>query len=452
MFLVLPVLLIPMVLIRILLQRGDVPARTPIRSGTRSDNHPVLPLWDGRGRLEPRVLLPQPPGHRTEATLPAGAVLQHLERRPSPRSPTSPRTSSASAPAPKRSTSPLPSSTPTSTSLLHSTPPTPTGQPLRVLALVEALCAPPPSLSSSDSSAPSSASSPSSPSSLMSAFWDARGPAPHTSSARANMLLASHQDAQELFQLLSEAVREDPGAGWRGGGEDADAGAGTRVGEKQSRRTMTPPLEPEPAPVFHPLHLRPSRICPLLSVVTDNKVSVSPPPSTIRIVGLDMRAPSSLMFGSRSLEASGEDEATLHARTGGLPPVFTCHSRNHSSLLPDAPSPKSSQGSAHVMPLARAWDGRNDGRTRMSRMRSLNACADGMLIPDGVLYGVKGSKTEEDREVDMISCHSTSPSHYNIPKPAATLPGPLPHPPARKASTTRPTALTVFPTCAHTCP
>jgi hypothetical protein len=38
---------------------------------------------------------------------------------------------------------------------------------------------------------------------------------------------------------------------------------------------------------------------------------------------------------------------------GGLPPVFTRHSRNRSSLLPDAPSPKSSQGSARGMPLAR---------------------------------------------------------------------------------------------------
>ncbi|KAJ7310949.1 hypothetical protein DFH08DRAFT_974111 [Mycena albidolilacea] len=175
------------------------------------------------------------------------------------------------------------------------------------------------------------------------------------------------------------------------------------------RRTMTLMLEPEPTPVFHLLHLRPSRIRPLLSVVTYNKVSVLPPPSTNRIVGLDMRAPSSLTFGLRSSKASGEDTATLRAHTGGLPPVFTCHSRNHSSLLPDAPSLKSSQGSAHGMPLARAWDGRGDG------------------------------------------CHSTSPSHYNIPKPAATLPGPLPHPPARKASTT-PTVLTVFPTFAHTCP
>jgi hypothetical protein len=66
-----------------------------------------------------------------------------------------------------------------------------------------------------------------------------------------------------------------------------------------------------------------------------------------------MRAPSSLTFGSRSSDASVEDAATLRARTGGLPPVFTRHSRNRSSLLPDAPSPKSSQGSARGMPLAR---------------------------------------------------------------------------------------------------
>jgi hypothetical protein len=123
--------------------------------------------------------------------------------------------------------------------------------------------------------------------------------------------------------------------------------------KRHHRRTMTPTPEPEPAPVFHPLRLRPSRIRPPLSVVTDNKTSVSPPPSTDRVVGLDMRAPSSLTFGSRSSDASVEDAATLRARTGGLPPVFTRHSRNRSSLLPDAPSPKSSQGSARGMPLAR---------------------------------------------------------------------------------------------------
>ncbi|KAJ7776688.1 hypothetical protein B0H14DRAFT_3508210 [Mycena olivaceomarginata] len=218
------------------------------------------------------------------------------------------------------------------------------------------------------------------------------------------------------------------------------------------RRTMTLMLEPEPTPVFHLLHLCPSRIRPLLSVVTYNKVSVLPPPSTNRIVGLDMRAPSSLTFGSRSSKASGEDTATLRAHTDGLPPVFTCHSRNHSSLLPDAPSLKSSQGSAHDVSgyEAQELDASNPNSDIpyeiIERVRGWDVDPRRCFV-----YGMKGSETEEDREVDMISCHSTSPSHYNIPKPAATLPGPLRHPPARKASTT-PTVLTVFPTFAHTCP
>ncbi|KAJ7819751.1 hypothetical protein B0H14DRAFT_3736769 [Mycena olivaceomarginata] len=79
-------------------------------------------------------------------------------------------------------------------------------------------------------------------------------------------------------------------------------------------------------------------------IVTDNKTSESPPPSTDRVVGLDMRAPSSLTFGSRSSDASVEDAATLRARmAGGLPPVFTRQSRNRSSLLPDAPTPRPPQ-------------------------------------------------------------------------------------------------------------
>ncbi|KAJ7319280.1 hypothetical protein DFH08DRAFT_1034966 [Mycena albidolilacea] len=64
------------------------------------------------------------------------------------------------------------------------------------------------------------------------------------------------------------------------------------------RQTMTPMPELEPPPVFHPLCLCPSHICPLLSVVMDNKTSVPPPPSTDHIVGLDMRALSSLTFSS----------------------------------------------------------------------------------------------------------------------------------------------------------
>ncbi|KAK7014020.1 hypothetical protein R3P38DRAFT_2720656 [Favolaschia claudopus] len=122
--------------------------------------------------------------------------------------------------------------------------------------------------------------------------------------------------------------------------------------KRTHRRTMTPSPEPEPAPVFHPLRLRPSRIRPQLALVTTSTVS-SPSSSDEQQHGIDMRAPSSLTFGSRSSSSmSAEDPETLRAR--GLPTVFTRgHERNRSSLLPDAPpSAKSSQGSAR-MPLAR---------------------------------------------------------------------------------------------------
>ncbi|KAJ6511227.1 hypothetical protein DFH09DRAFT_999601 [Mycena vulgaris] len=118
--------------------------------------------------------------------------------------------------------------------------------------------------------------------------------------------------------------------------------------KRMHRRTMTPTPEPDPAPVFQPLRLRPSRIRPPISIVTSTTAS-PPPPSDEHI---DMRAPSSLTFGSRSSSSSVEDAKTLHAR--GLPPVFTRgHGRNRSSLLPDAPSPRSSRGSTQGMPLAR---------------------------------------------------------------------------------------------------
>ncbi|KAJ7864811.1 hypothetical protein B0H14DRAFT_3602194 [Mycena olivaceomarginata] len=45
-----------------------------------------------------------------------------------------------------------------------------------------------------------------------------------------------------------------------------------------------------------------------------------------------------------------------------------------------------------------------------------------------------------------------APSPRSVHTPRTRLPGPLLHPPVRKASTTQPTALTVFPTCARTCP
>ncbi|KAJ6514305.1 hypothetical protein C8R47DRAFT_962300 [Mycena vitilis] len=121
--------------------------------------------------------------------------------------------------------------------------------------------------------------------------------------------------------------------------------------KRMHRRTMTPTPEPDPEPVFHPLRLRPSRIRPVLSVTTS--ASASPPPPSDDQMQIDGRAPSSLTFGSRSSSGSVEDAEALR-RARGLPPVFTRgHARNRSSLLPDAPSPKSSQGSTLGMPLAR---------------------------------------------------------------------------------------------------
>ncbi|KAF7302207.1 USP domain-containing protein [Mycena indigotica] len=84
--------------------------------------------------------------------------------------------------------------------------PEPSGRPLRATALVEALCSPPPNMDgSSDDLAPTSASA-------LSAFWGSGSSNLNLgASAKATALLASHehQDAQELFQLISECVRED---------------------------------------------------------------------------------------------------------------------------------------------------------------------------------------------------------------------------------------------------
>ncbi|KAJ7681862.1 hypothetical protein DFH06DRAFT_1387709 [Mycena polygramma] len=114
--------------------------------------------------------------------------------------------------------------------------PAPAGQPLRARALVEALCTPPPDLSISPSSdfdslalSPlprSAAAAPSPAASALSAFWNAASPSSFSSassnnnSLKAAALLASHehQDAQELFQLISECVREESAHVGRGGG------------------------------------------------------------------------------------------------------------------------------------------------------------------------------------------------------------------------------------------
>ncbi|KAF7294218.1 USP domain-containing protein [Mycena chlorophos] len=85
--------------------------------------------------------------------------------------------------------------------------PDPAGRPLKATALVEALCSPPPSMDnpSDDEPAPSAASA-------LSAFWGSGSTSLNLgASAKATALLASHehQDAQELFQLISECVRDD---------------------------------------------------------------------------------------------------------------------------------------------------------------------------------------------------------------------------------------------------
>ncbi|KAJ7167888.1 hypothetical protein C8R46DRAFT_1191891 [Mycena filopes] len=105
------------------------------------------------------------------------------------------------------------------------------GGALRPVALVEALCTPlvcAPTTSELDVYRPSASSSTKDAttannnfSSALTAFWDARGAATvSTSSTKATALLASHehQDAQELFQLLSECVREEAGRVGREGG------------------------------------------------------------------------------------------------------------------------------------------------------------------------------------------------------------------------------------------
>ncbi|KAJ7034338.1 hypothetical protein C8F04DRAFT_1349641 [Mycena alexandri] len=131
---------------------------------------------------------------------------------------------------------------------------------LRPVALVEALCTPlvcAPTTSELDAYSTSSThtkptnsthtnSAAKNPndnfSSALTAFWDARGAAtvPTSSSSRsstkATALLASHehQDAQELFQLLSECVREEAGRVGREGG-----GRGIGVVALSSNSTST---------------------------------------------------------------------------------------------------------------------------------------------------------------------------------------------------------------------
>ncbi|KAJ7234518.1 hypothetical protein B0H12DRAFT_1204744 [Mycena haematopus] len=185
-----------------------------------------------------------------------------------------------------------------------------------------------------------------------------------------------------------------------------EAGTGTATFKRLHRRTMTPTPEPEPAPVFHPLRLRPSRIRPPLAHHA-----------------VDMRAPSSLTFGSRSSSGSVEDRA-------GLPPVFMRgHARNRSSLLPDAAaSPKSSQGS--TMPLARETKrvlgmggtmGGSDA-SGYNAQQELDASDPDSDIPDdlGVLLSASGGQSPVD---DTLSFRPPSPP---LPSPGLPPFAPLP--------------------------
>ncbi|KAJ7837354.1 hypothetical protein B0H14DRAFT_3460150 [Mycena olivaceomarginata] len=84
--------------------------------------------------------------------------------------------------------------------------------------------------------------------------------------------------------------------------------------------TDVPNFYPPP----EPLHFPPiPGILPIVSSTArgEFRASVSPPPSTDRVVDLEMRAPSSFTFSSHFSDASVEDAATLRARTGGPPPM-----------------------------------------------------------------------------------------------------------------------------------
>ncbi|KAJ7869161.1 hypothetical protein B0H14DRAFT_3861278 [Mycena olivaceomarginata] len=161
-------------------------------------------------------------------------------------------------------------------------------------------------------------------------------------------------------------------------------------------------------------------------IVTDNKTSVSPPPSIDRVVGLDMRAPSSLTFGSRSSDASVEDTATLRARmAGGLPPVFTRHSRNRSSLLPDAPTPRPPQRQVvdhFPAALVRVWmiAGRDE---RLEPARRY--CSWGGAFFVGVFCAVKVLRfSGYQRTVQMYTLASSSASQNGPSQTRAHTPGP----------------------------
>ncbi|KAJ7126033.1 hypothetical protein C8R44DRAFT_733950 [Mycena epipterygia] len=202
--------------------------------------------------------------------------------------------------------------------------------------------------------------------------------------------------------------------------------------KRMHRRTMTPTPEPDPAPVFQPLRLRPSRIRPAISIVTS--ATSSPPPSSDEGV-VDMRAPSSLTFGSRSSSGSVEDAEALRAR--GLPPVFTrSHGRNRSSLLPDAPSPRSNRGSKgstnDAMPLARetkrvlGMSGTMGGSDASAyKEEELDASDPDSDIPDELQVLLSASRGHSPVD-DTLSFHPPPPRSAPLPSPGLPPHAPLP--------------------------
>ncbi|KAJ7785840.1 hypothetical protein B0H16DRAFT_1354701 [Mycena metata] len=199
--------------------------------------------------------------------------------------------------------------------------------------------------------------------------------------------------------------------------------------KRMHRRTMTPTPEPDPEPVFHPLRLRPSRIRPALSVATNT--SASPPLSSDDHVPIDMRAPSSLTFGSRSSSGSVDDAEALRAR--GLPPVFTRgHARNRSSLLPDAPSPKSSRGSTQGMPLARetkrvlGMRGTMGGSDKSGyEEQELDASDPDSDIPNELQVLLSASRATSPVD-DTLSFRPPPPQNTRLPSPGLPPHVPLP--------------------------
>ncbi|KAF7315722.1 hypothetical protein MIND_00087900 [Mycena indigotica] len=182
------------------------------------------------------------------------------------------------------------------------------------------------------------------------------------------------------------------------------------------RGTTTPSPEPDPAPVFHSLRLRRSRTRPVSSSPP------SPPPSSVDSK-MDMRSLSSLTFGSRSSSDSPEEPQTGRV----LPPVFTRHIRNRSSLPADAqPSPRSSKGSHNGTP--RAW--------RKASARNWMCLTLNSDIPNELQVILSASRATSP--VDTLSFFPSTSANTSLPS-SGLPPGDLPPlPPSPRISSSPP--------------